>query len=74
MITAVIPIRGGSTRCKNKSVRKFGATPLLELRVKILKKVKGIDRIQVNSDCDFVLEKAKAVSYTNLTLPTTPYV
>ena len=58
-ITAVIPIRGGSTRCEHKSIRSFGDTTLLELRVNTLKKVEGIDRIQVNSDCDFILEKAK---------------
>lgn len=58
-ITAVIPIRGGSKRCKNKSIRKFYDTTLLELRIKILKKVKSIDIIQVNSDCDIILQKAK---------------
>jgi len=58
-ITAVIPIRGGSKRCKNKSIRNFADTTLLELRVEILKKVKGISKIQVNSDCDIILNKAK---------------
>tara|TARA_Y100000389_G_C17470310_1_gene529884 strand:- start:8374 stop:9747 length:1374 start_codon:yes stop_codon:yes gene_type:complete len=58
-ITAVIPIRGGSKRCKNKSIREFADTTLLELRVNILKKVKGISKIQVNSDCDVILQKAK---------------
>ncbi len=57
-ITAVIPIRGGSKRCKNKSIRKFHNTNLLELRINELKKVKEIDIIQVNSDCDIILEKA----------------
>mgnify|MGYP001407587646 FL=1 len=58
-ITAVIPIRSGSKRCKNKSIRKFGDTTLLELRIQTLKKVKEIDIIQVNSDCDIILQKAK---------------
>lgn len=58
-ITAIIPIRGGSKRCKNKSIRKFADTTLLELRINILKKVNGISRIQVNSDCDEILQKAK---------------
>ena len=35
-ITAIIPIRGKSKRCKNKSIRKFGDTTLLELRINIL--------------------------------------
>ena len=58
-ITAIIPIRGGSKRCKNKSIRNFADTSLLELRVNILKKVSGINKIQVNSDCDIILQKAK---------------
>ena len=58
-ITAVIPIRSGSKRCKHKSIRKFDNTTLLELRIKILKQVEGIDIIQVNSDSDIILEKAK---------------
>ena len=35
-ITAIIPIRGGSKRCKNKSIRNFADTSL-ELRVNIFK-------------------------------------
>jgi CMP-N-acetylneuraminic acid synthetase/regulator of RNase E activity RraA len=58
-ITAVIPIRSASKRCRNKSIRAFYDTTLLELRINILKKVKGIDIIQVNSDCDIILNKAK---------------
>ena len=58
-ITAILPIRGNSKRCLNKSIRPFGDTTLLELRINILKKVKEIDIIQVNSDCDIILEKAK---------------
>jgi CMP-N-acetylneuraminic acid synthetase/regulator of RNase E activity RraA len=58
-ITAVIPIRGGSKRCKNKSLRKFADTSLLELRINILKRVNGIHRIVVNSDSDAILSKAK---------------
>ena len=58
-ITAIIPVRGNSKRCKNKSIRNFGDTTLLELRINILKKVKGISKIQVNSDCDIILQKAK---------------
>ena len=60
-ITAVIPIRGGSTRCKHKSIRPFGDTTLLELRIKILQQVKEIDIIQVNSDSDEVLRIAKSL-------------
>lgn len=58
-ITAVIPVRKGSTRCKNKNIRKFGDTNLLKLKIEILKKVKGIDRILVSSNCDIMLGIAK---------------
>lgn len=58
-ITAIIPIRSGSKRCQKKSIRPFGNTSLLELRINTLKKVKGIDRIQVNSESDEILDIAK---------------
>ena len=58
-ITAVIPIRGGSERCLSKSIRPFYDTCLLDLRVKVLRQTKGIHRIQVNSDCDAVLARAR---------------
>ena len=51
-ITAVIPVRKGSTRCKNKNIRNFGDTNLLKLKIETLKKVKGIDQIIVSTDCD----------------------
>lgn len=58
-ITAVIPVRSGSTRCKNKNIREFGNTNLLKLKIETLKKVKGIDKILVSSNCDEMLEIAK---------------
>ena len=58
-ITAVIPVRKGSTRCKNKNIRNFGDTNLLKLKIETLKKVKSIDRILVSSNCDIMLGIAK---------------
>jgi YrbI family 3-deoxy-D-manno-octulosonate 8-phosphate phosphatase len=58
-ITAVIPVRKGSTRCKNKNIRNFGDTNLLKLKIETLKKVKGIDRILVSSNCDIMIGIAK---------------
>lgn len=58
-ITAVIPVRKGSTRCKNKNIRNFGDTNLLKLKIETLKKVNGIDKILVSSNCDVMLEIAK---------------
>lgn len=54
-ITAVIPVRKGSERVKNKNIKPFGNTNLLQLKIDTLKKVKGIDKIIVNSDCDTML-------------------
>lgn len=58
-ITAVIPVRKGSTRCKNKNIRNFEDTNLLKLKIEILKKAKGIDTILVSSNCDIMLGIAK---------------
>ena len=57
-ITAVIPVRKGSTRCKNKNIRSFGDTNLLKLKIETLKKVKGIDEIIVSTDCNDMLKLA----------------
>ena len=59
MISAIIPVRKGSIRVKNKNIRSFGDTNLLERKIKILKKVKGIDEIIVSSDCDKMLSVAE---------------
>ena len=58
-MTAVVAVRAGSQRVKNKNIRKFGDTNLLELKLKILLKVKNLDEIIVNSDSDVMLEIAK---------------
>ena len=58
-ITAVIPVRLGSTRCKNKNIRQFGNTNLLEKKINILKKIKKISKILVSSNCDEMLKLAK---------------
>ena len=57
-ITAVIPVRKGSTRCKNKNIRNFGDTNLLKLKIETLKKVKGIDEIIVSTDCNDMIKLA----------------
>lgn len=59
MITAVIPVRSGSTRCKNKNIRDFNESNLLKMKIEQLKKVKNLDRILVSSNCDEMLNIAK---------------
>ena len=58
-ITAVIPCRNGSTRCKNKNIRKWGNTNLLQNKINILKASKYIDYILVNTNDDEAINIAK---------------
>tara|TARA_B100001093_G_scaffold477225_1_gene504314 strand:- start:2258 stop:3004 length:747 start_codon:yes stop_codon:yes gene_type:complete len=58
-IIAMVPVRAGSTRVPNKNIRKFADTSLLELKLKVLKKVKGITQVVVSTDCETALEIAQ---------------
>ena len=58
-ITAVIPVRAGSVRLKNKNIRPFAGSSLLEVKINQLKAVKKIDRIVVSSDSDEMLTVAE---------------
>lgn len=58
-ITAVIPVRAGSTRLKNKNVAPFAGVNLLINKINQLKQVKEINRIVVSSDSDLMLQMAK---------------
>lgn len=64
-ITAVIPVRVGSQRVKNKNLKSFGDTSLLALKIDNLLKVERISQIIVNTDSDEAIElaKAKGVSF-----------
>ena len=56
---AIVPVRKGSERVKNKNIRKFSDTNLLEIKLKSLKKIKDIDEILVSSDSQKMLQIAK---------------
>ena len=58
-ITAIIPVRAGSRRLKNKNIAPFAGTNLLLNKIEQLKKVKEINNIVVSSDSDVMLEMAK---------------
>ena len=58
-LTAIIPVRAGSQRVKNKNLKPFAGTTLLEIKIKTLKKVQGIDEIIVSSDSDEMLSIAE---------------
>lgn len=57
-IKALIPVRSGSTRVKNKNIRPFADSNLLEIKIQQLLKVKELDGIVVNSNSDEMLSIA----------------
>ena len=57
-ITAIIPVRAGSRRLKNKNIAPFAGTNLLVHKIEQLKKVPAVTRIVVSSDSDLMLEMA----------------
>ena len=59
MIKALIPVRSGSTRVKNKNVRPFAGTTLLELKIRQMMRIKELDGVVVNSNDDEMLELAR---------------
>lgn len=60
-VTAVIPIRSGSQRVKDKNLRKFGDTTLMELKIKNLLQVSEIDEIIVNTNSEPAIEIVKSI-------------
>jgi len=58
-LTAIIPVREGSRRLKNKNIAPFAGTNLLVNKINQLKQVSDISRIIVTSDSDIMLEMAR---------------
>ena len=64
MITAIIPVRKGSQRVKNKNKKSFGGTSLLEIKINQLLKLQKwgkIDEIIVSTDDDDMLQTATSL-------------
>lgn len=59
MITAIIPVREGSRRLKNKNVAPFAGTNLLINKIHQLKQVQEVTAILVSSDSDNMLAMAE---------------
>ena len=57
-ITAIVPVRQGSRRLKNKNLAPFAGSNLLLYKLEQLKRVKSIRRIMVSSDSDLMLDFA----------------
>lgn len=55
-ITAVIPIRSGSQRVKDKNLRPFADTNLMELKINTLLKVPELTSIIVNTNSDLAIQ------------------
>ena len=63
-IKAVIPVRAGSQRVKNKNIRPFAGSSLLEIKINQLKQIDLIDEIIVNTDSQEMLSIAEALGVT----------
>lgn len=61
MLTAVVPVRKGSRRLKNKNIAPFGTSNLLSHKIEQLKRVPSIDSIVVSSDSEEMLEMAQSL-------------
>ncbi len=58
-IKALIPVRSGSQRVANKNLRPFAGTSLLEIKIRQLQRIKGLDGVVVNSNSDEMLDIAE---------------
>ena len=68
-ITAIIPVRAGSTRVPNKNILPFGDSNLLVHKIRQLKQIKLIDRIVVSSDSPAMLAMAQQEGVETQTRP-----
>lgn len=57
-IKALIPVRSGSQRVKNKNIRPFAESSLLEIKIKQMLRIPELDGVVVNSNSDEMLEIA----------------
>lgn len=60
-LKALIPVRKGSQRVLDKNIRPFCDSSLLEIKIEQLKRIKTIDEIVVNSDCEKMLKIASSL-------------
>lgn len=55
-LTAIIPVRKGSQRVKNKNIKPFADSNLLKLKIEMIKSLDKVDQIIVDSDSDDMLD------------------
>lgn len=68
-ISAVIPVKGNSTRLKNKNILPFADSNLLIHKIRQLKQVKELSEIIVSSDSEEMLEMAEREGVTAVERP-----
>lgn len=68
-ITAIIPVKGNSTRLPNKNILPFGESNLLLHKIKQLQQVEKITEIIVSSDSDQMLKMAEEAGVTAMKRP-----
>ena len=61
-LTAIVPVRSNSQRVKNKNIKPFSNTNLIEIKLKELLKVNKIDNILLTSDSKEMLEIGKKLN------------
>ena len=61
VIKALIAVRSGSIRVKNKNIKSFAGSSLLEIKINQLLSCPNIDGVVVNSNSDEMLEIAKSL-------------
>ena len=59
VVKALIHVRAGSQRVKNKNIRPFAGSNLLEIKIKQLLRIPELDGIVVNTESDEMLDVAK---------------
>ena len=57
-LVAVIPVRQGSQRVKNKNFKPFAGKSLLEHKIEVIKKL-PVNDIIINTDSEIAIEIAK---------------
>lgn len=60
-IKALVAVRSGSVRVKNKNIRPFAGSTLLEVKLNQLKRISSLDGIIVNSNDETMLEIARSM-------------
>tara|TARA_R100001443_G_scaffold112828_1_gene126843 strand:- start:7575 stop:8228 length:654 start_codon:yes stop_codon:yes gene_type:complete len=61
-VTAIVPVRKGSQRVKNKNIKPFGDSSLLQIKLNKLLKIRSrLEDIIVTSDCPEMLEMANSM-------------